>query len=216
MNNGPHTTDPGAAREMEDRIRAELAVLERKSSRLQRRVGLLSLAVTLLVVLLALSVLAPRFLSTDTGRVLEANRIRLLDVDGSPRGEWAVDAQGDVRLSLLDRSGQQRLNLTVLNSGFPGLALVNDAGQRRAVLGLLPDQTTTLVFADVKGTPRAVLGLTSADAANLVFADAEGISRMGMGLDGKGTGSVMMPSDSVGGSIGPASLPLSGSAGGGR
>jgi hypothetical protein len=185
-------------RELEERMRVGLAVLERKNHKLRNELRILTVGFALIVALLSLVAFGPGLLGTgDAGGLLDVRRLRILDAQGLPRGEWSVDESGSSRLSILDMRGRPRLSMTVLQSGFPGLALVNDAGQRRAVLGVLPDQTTTLVFADAQGVPRAVLGLTHADAANLVFADADGVSRMGMGLDGSGMGSLMIPPDSA-------------------
>lgn len=195
----PTNPDAGAAmRDLEERLRSRMNVLEAQHARTRGHLRLMTYALLGLVAILGAVTLAPGLIgAVRSGDVAEFQAIRLVDASGTVRGEWGIDDDGANRLSLLDREGRQRLNLSVLSSGFPGLALVNDAGQRRAVLGLLPDQTTTLVFADGRGIPRAVLGLTNADAANLVFADADGVSRLGMGLDGNGIGSVMMPPDSA-------------------
>lgn len=192
----PDTT--AAIRDLEERLRSRMNVLEAQHARTQGRLRLMTFALLGLVAVLGAVTLAPGLIgAVRTGDVAEFQAIRLVDATGTVRGEWGVDDDGANRLSLLDQQGRPRFNLSVMASGFPGLALINDAGQRRAVLGMLPDQTTTLVFADGRGTTRAVLGLTNADAANLVFADADGVSRLGMGLDGNGIGSVMMPPDSA-------------------
>lgn len=194
----PPPSESGALREMEDRLRARMSLLEDAQKRLRGRLRMVGLGLAAVVALLVAVAVEPSLVGAmRSGDVIDARGVRLVDAAGSVRGEWSVDPDGSTRLTLMDQQSRQRLNLSVLRTGFPGLALVNDAGQRRAVLGLLPDQTTTLVFADARGTPRAVLGLTNADAANLVFADSEGISRLGMGLDGDGMGSLIMPPDSA-------------------
>jgi hypothetical protein len=192
----PGPGDLGTMRELEERMRVGLAVLERKNRKLRNEVRILTVGFGLMVALLGL-VAVGSALQGDGPAMLDVRRLRIVDAQGIARGEWTVDDNGSSRLSVLDMRGRPRLNLSVLQNGYPGLALVNEAGQRRAVLGSLPDQTTTLVFADGQGVPRAVLGLTGADAANLVFAGSDGISRMGMGLDGRGVGSLMVPPDSA-------------------
>lgn len=204
----PMSPSADALRDLEERMRSRMNVLEAEHARTQGRLKMMTFALLGLVALLGAVALAPNLIgAVRSGEVAELRGVRIVDAAGRVRGEWGVDTDGSTRLSVHDQQERQRLNLSVLSSGFPGLALVNDAGQRRAVLGLLPDQTTTLVFADSRGTPRAVLGLTNADAANLVFADSEGVSRLGMGLDGSGIGSVMMPPDSAMESAQPGTVP---------
>jgi hypothetical protein len=196
--NPPTSPDPAVLRDLEERLRSRMNVLEDQNARMQRRIRLMTFVLLSVVALLGAVAVAPGLIgAVRQGEALDVRSLRLVDDRGDVRAEWGVDTDGATRMSLHDQQGRQRLNLSVLRTGFPGIALINEAGQRRAVLGLLPDQTTTLVFADARGTPRAVLGLTNVDAANLVFADADGVSRLGMGLDGSGLASVMMPPDSA-------------------
>ncbi len=195
----PTTPDASAAmRDLEERLRSRMNVLEAQHARTRGHLRLMTFALLGLVAILGAVTLAPGLIgAVRSGDVAEFQAIRLIDATGTVRGEWGIDDDGANRLSLFDQQARPRLNLSVLASGFPGLALVNDAGQRRAVLGMLSDQTTSLVIADGRGTPRAVLGLTADDAANLVLADADGVSRLGMGLERDGTGTVMMPDEST-------------------
>lgn len=197
--NRPHTA-PGAdaLRDVEERLRSRMNVLEDTHDRLRRRVRLVTLVLLAVVALLVAVAIAPELVgAVRSGGVLDVTTLRLVDAAGNVRGEWGVDDDGAIRIGLFDQQRRPRMNLAVLRNGSPGVALLDETGQRRAALGLLPDQTASMVFADARGTLRAVLGLTTTDAANLVFADADGISRLGMGLDRNGIGSVMMPPDSV-------------------
>ncbi|MEJ2205399.1 MAG: hypothetical protein P8170_14975 [Gemmatimonadota bacterium] len=186
-------------RELEERILSRLSRVEHEARLLRARTRFYGVALTVTMAMLAVVAVYPGLLSTGSagneGGVLQVSALELVGEDGQPRGRWAVDEDGSVRLSLLDRQARTRLGLTVLGGGHPGLSLVNSEGKRRAVLGLLQDETTTLVFADRDGIPRAVLGLTQGNAASLVFAGADGVSRMGLGLDGEGNGSVVLPED---------------------
>lgn len=209
----PQPADLTSMREIESRLRARTQAMQTDLARLRSQVRILGLGFGLSLSVLALLIFAPSVFGPPAlGDIVEARSFRIVDGSGITRGEWAVDDEGNARMSLLDQRSRPRLNMTVLGSGFPGVALINGEGQRRAVLGLLPDETTTLVFADGSGVPRAVLGLTRADEANLAFADAEGVTRLGMGLAGNGMGSVMMPQDTV--STAPAAA--NGGGGGGR
>jgi hypothetical protein len=193
---GPDDAASNVLREIEERVRSRLALVERQNERLQKQVRLLGLGLVVAAAVLALVAVAPDSLAVvglrQGDEVFEARGFRLVASDGVRRGEWWIDEDGRARLSMLDQQGRPRLNVTVLESGSPGISLVNSAGGNRVVLGVL-DETATLVFADNEGIPRAVLGLTREDAANLVFADADGITRLGLGLDGSGMGTVMLP-----------------------
>jgi hypothetical protein len=185
-------------REIEERILSRLGRVEQEARLLRARTRFYGVALTVTMAMLVVVALYPGLMAGGTaedGGVMQVTALELLGEDGQPRGRWAVDEDGSVRLSLLDRQSRTRLGLTVLGGGHPGLSLVNSEGKRRAVLGLLQDETTTLVFADREGIPRAVLGLTQGDAASLVFAGADGVSRVGLGLDGEGNGSVIFPED---------------------
>jgi hypothetical protein len=195
--NAGERNDLGMMREIEERVRSRLLVLERETQSLRFRTRILSFGLVGTLILVIVVALNPDFLAVTgihAGReTLSVRSLELLDGQGLRRGEWSVDDEGSARLSLLDRQGRPRMNLSVLSGGFPGLSLMNSSGQQRAALGLLPDETTTLVFADGGGIPRAVLGLTRGDAAHLVFADAEGVSRVALGLEGDGMGTVVLP-----------------------
>lgn len=184
-------------REIEERILSRLGRVEHEARLLRARTRFYGVALTVTMAMLVVVALYPGLMAGEggDGGALQVSALELVDQDGQPRGRWAVDEDGSVRLSLLDRQSRTRLGLTVLGGGHPGLSLVNSEGKRRAVLGLLQDETTTLVFADRDGIPRAVLGLTQGDAASLVFAGADGVSRVGLGLDGEGNGSVIFPED---------------------
>lgn len=195
--NAGERNDLGMMREIEERVRSRLLVLERETQSLRFRTRVLSFGLVGTLILVIVVALNPDFLAV-TGihagsETLSVRSLELLDDQGLRRGEWSVDDEGSARLSLMDRQGRPRMNLSVLSGGFPGMSLMNSAGQQRAALGLLPDETTTLVFADGGGIPRAVLGLTRGDAAHLVFADAEGVSRVALGLEGDGMGTVVLP-----------------------
>ncbi len=193
----------GMMREIDQRMRSRMQALEREVEAAKVRTRFLGIGLVVTLALLAIVAVFPDVLATagvrSAAESIEVRRITLLGEGRSRRGEWAVDRDGNVRLSLLDKQGRPRMNLTVLDAGSPGLSLSNPDGQRRAVLGLLPDGKSTLVFADDGGLPRAVLGLDpSLDAASIVFADANGVSRVGLGLDGTGVGSVMLPEGEAG------------------
>lgn len=189
--------DGGMRDEMQQRLLARVNTLEKelKGARTQGRIlglGLLaSLAAAVFAILTSVDV-------AGGGDVIEARQIVLLGPDGQPRGEWAVDPEGNSTLSMLDREQRQRLTLTVRGEGYPGLSLSNTAGQRRVALGLLPDETASLVFADGGGIARNVLGLVRGDAASLVLADGNGAMGIGFGLDGRGVGSVILPDEELG------------------
>jgi len=191
--------DVGMMREIDERIRSRMSVLEREIASLRSRSRLLGAGLVITIGLLAVVAAFPELLVTSgirsANESLEVRRLVLVGESGNRRGEWAVDEEGSVRFSLLDPQGRARLNLSVLGGGFPGLSLSNAEGQRRAVLGMLPDETTTLVFADQAGTTRAVFGLTQANAASLLFADANAVTRIGFALDGDGTGSMVLPEE---------------------
>lgn len=198
--NGPQEPgrgDADALREIEKRVRARMATVERQNDQLRRRTRLLGLGLLVVGAVLAVVAVAPDTLSVvglgNGQERVEARAFHLVDANGVTRGEWSVDADGRARLSLLDRRGRQRLNVSVRESGSPGLALVNADGERRAVLGVLDDETATLVFADETGVPRAVLGMTPQDGSHLLLADANGATRLGLVLDPSGLGSVMLP-----------------------
>ena len=183
----------------EERLRRRLLAVEKEAENLRSRSRFLSLGLAVSLVLAGFAAFSQTVFGGG-GKELHANSLRterivLEDSDGSQRGEWRVDEEGNSRLTILDRQGNTRLSLSVLNAGFPGLSFTNGSGQTRAALGLLPDESTSLVFADGSGVPRTVLGLSRADAAHLVFADAEGVSRVALGLDGDGEGSVILPED---------------------
>jgi hypothetical protein len=186
---------------MEERALDRLKALEQEAEKLRGRVRLLGVG---LFTALGLSVVAafwPGVLSVGAGlgkmEVLRVQRLVLEDAEGTARGEWRVDEEGNSRFTLLDRQGRTRLSLAVLSGGSPGLSLIDMDGQRRAALGLLPDQTTNLAFADVAGQTRVVLGLSPADATHLVFADANGVSRVALGLDGTGVATIMLPEETA-------------------
>lgn len=187
--------DGGMGNEIGRRTIARVNALEKelKSVRTQSRIlglGLLaSLAAAVFAILNAVQITG--------GDIVEARQVVLLGPDGQPRGEWAVDAEGNSTLSMLDREQRPRLSLTVRSQGYPGLSLSNVAGERRVALGLLPDETASLVFADGGGVARNVLGLVRGDAASLVLADAQGVSRIGFGLSGQGMGSVILPDEAL-------------------
>lgn len=187
--------DGGMREEMERRMVARVNALESelKSVRAQGRILSLGLLASLAAAVFAILNGA----QLTAGDVVEARQVVLLGPDGQPRGEWAVDPEGNSTLSMLDREQRSRLTLTVRNEGYPGLSLSNVAGQRRVALGLLPDETASLVFADGGGVARNVLGLVRGDAASLVLADASGVSRIGFGLDGQGMGSVILPDEAL-------------------
>jgi len=183
----------------EERLRRRLLAVEKEAENLRSRGRFLSLGLAVSLVLAGFAAFSQTALGGG-GKELQATSLRterivLEDSDGSQRGEWRVDEEGNSRLTILDRQGNTRLSLSVLNAGFPGLSFTNGSGQTRAALGLLPDESTSLVFADGAGVPRTVLGLSRADAAHLVFADAEGVSRVALGLDGDGEGSVILPEE---------------------
>jgi len=193
----------GMMREIDQRMRSRMQALEREVEAAKVRSRFLGIGLVVTVALLAIVAVFPDVLATagvrSAAETIEVRRITLLGEGRSRRGEWAVDRDGNVRLSLLDQQGRPRLNLTVLDGGFPGLSLSNADGDRRAVLGLLPDGKTNLVFADESGMPRAVFGLDpTSDASSIVFADANGVTRVGLGLDGTGVGSVMLPEGEAG------------------
>lgn len=183
--------DGGMMEEMGHRTMARVNALEKelKSVRAQGRLLGLGLLASLAAAVFAIL----NGLQTSDPAVVEARQIVLLGPDGQPRGEWAVDPEGNSTLSMLDREQRQRLTLTVRGEGYPGLSLSNTAGQRRVALGLLPDETASLVFADGGGVARNVLGLVRGDAASLVLADGNGAMGIGFGLDGQGIGSVILP-----------------------
>lgn len=192
----------GVLREIEERMRARLAAVERQNEQLHKRTRLLTLGIAGVTAVLALVALSPDTLAVMGLRqdetLMEAHGFRLLDRNGIRRGEWSVDDAGWAQVSLMDQQGRERLNLTVRPDGSPGIALINSAGQRRVVMAVGTDETATLVFADKKGAvPRAILGLTSSDASNLAFIDAAGTPRLGLSLDASGMGTVMLP-DSAG------------------
>jgi hypothetical protein len=194
----PTQGDGGMRDEMQQRLLARVNSLEKelKGARTQGRilgVGLMaSLAAAVFAILTSMDV-------AGGADVIEARQIVLLGPDGQPRGEWAVDPEGNSTLSMLDREQRQRLTLTVRGEGYPGLSLSNTAGQRRVALGLLPDETASLVFADGGGVARNVLGLVRGDAASLVLADGNGAMGIGFGLDGRGVGSVILPDEEMDG-----------------
>lgn len=195
--------EPGQAGAADERARNDEYLLnrvnavERQARGLRRWFRLTGLALVaslgLIAVLLFRPDLLPEALTGPPSGEVRTEALVLLDPEGLVRGRWAVDDEGNTRLTMLDERGRPRLRISVLEGGFPGMSFINGDGQSRAAIGLLPDETTSLVFADAQGVPRAVLGLTRDDGANLVFADAMGVSRVGLGVDGSGTGSAFLP-----------------------
>ena len=119
----------GMMREIEERLRARLIAVERETESLRARARFLGLALTVTLALLAVVAVYPDVLARSGVRsakdFLEIRHLVLVGEDGSNRGEWLVDEDGNVRLSLLDFQGRPRLNLRVLDGGFPGLSLAN-------------------------------------------------------------------------------------------
>jgi len=192
-------TDAEKMREfMEERARRRYQVLEEDTRRLKRDAKLLKVGILLILTLSVTVSARPQLLGLGRSGGVELITVRHLvleDADGTPRGEWWVDDEGNARLALHDQHGQTRLSLSVLGTGSPGLSLIDAEGKKRAALGLLPDETTNLVFADQRGIPRAVLGLNRSQATHLVFADANGSSQVALGLDGNGVGSFLVPGE---------------------
>jgi hypothetical protein len=200
--NSDSTSDMNIMREMEeDRLRHRLLSLERETVRLKKQIRFFGIGLLGALALAVVAALGPLLFTRGSGELdmdlVRTRQLVLEDVDGTQRGEWRVDEEGNSRLSVFDRQGRTRLSFSVLNGGFPGMSLRNASGETRAALGVLPDESANLVFADGAGTPRTVLGLSRADASHLVFADAAGMSRVALGLDATGEGSVILPGDTV-------------------
>ena len=183
--------------EMEHTMRVRFGAMESEIRRLRARNGMLGFGLVAALAVALGAWIVPGAMSGSDGPadVLEARSLVLVGADGSARGEWSVDADGNASFKMFDLQQRERLSLSVRKEGHPGLALANAAGERRVAMGLLPDETTTLVFADGAGVPRAVLGLVRGDAANFLLADADGVSRIGFGLNGRGIGSVILPDE---------------------
>ena len=201
--NGEDGSDATVLREIEERIRSRLAVVERHNEQLRRRTRLLGLGLLVTAALVALIAVAPDSLAVvglgSSEDVLTARGFRLVDDNGLRRGELSVDEEGRARLTLLDTQQRERLNVSVLESGSPGISLVNSRGNRRAVFGLLPDETVNLLFADADGVPRVQVGMTPQDGSHLLLADENGAPRLGLVLDAAGMGSVLFPDSAASG-----------------
>ncbi|HSM05120.1 MAG TPA: hypothetical protein VK858_10850 [Longimicrobiales bacterium] len=193
VRNGPD--DGGMRDEMEHRLMARVAGLEREIAGLRGGNRLLGIALIAALGLSALSILRPDFLAmSGTSDVVQARDFVLVGADGQVRGRWSVADNGpNATLAMQDQSGTPRLTLTVGGDG-PGMSFADAAGQNRVALGVLADETSSLVFADRSGETRAVLGMSSGGAAaTLVLADAAGLSRIGLGVDATGLSSVLLP-----------------------
>lgn len=204
--NGNAPLDREHLRETEDRIRQRHRLLEEDAGRLKARVRYLTLGLVLALALNVAIIFFPGITGLP-GRVHASGALRvqhlvLQDADGSQRGGWQVDEEGNSRLTLLDRQANPRLSLSVLSGGSPGMSLIDATGNRRVALAFLPDETANLVFADRAGVSRVVLGLNPAGATSLVFADANGSSQAALGLDADGAGVLMIPQEVPGESTG--------------
>jgi len=187
--------DGGMREEMEHRLIARVATMEREMKGLRGSNRLLGIGLLAALGLAALAVLQPEFLAVPrSSGVVQARDFVLVGPDGQVRGRWSVADNGlNATLVMQDQQESPRLTMTVGGDG-PGVSFADAAGQNRVALGVLADETSSLVFADRNGETRAVLGMSGGGAAaSLVLADAAGRSRIGFGVDAGGLGSVLLP-----------------------
>jgi hypothetical protein len=191
--------DGGMREEMEHRLIARVATMERELKGLRGSNRLLGIGLLAALGLAALAVLQPEFLAMPgTSGVVQARDFVLVGPDGQVRGRWSVADNGvNATLVMQDQQETPRLTMTVGGDG-PGVSFADATGQNRVALGVLADETSSLVFAGRNGETRAVLGMSRTDrgtAASLVLADAGGQSRIGFGVDDGGLGSVLLPDE---------------------
>ena len=194
--------DGGMREEMEHRLIARVATMERELKGLRGSNRLLGIGLLAALGLAALAVLQPEFLAVPgTSGVVQARDFVLVGPDGQVRGRWSVADNGlNATLVMQDQQEIPRLTMTVGGDG-PGLSFADATGQNRVALGVLADETSSLVFAGRSGETRAVLGMSRTergDAASLVLADAGGQSRIGFGVEDSGLGSVLLPDEDDG------------------
>src|SRR5512141_2666154 len=124
------TTDPTIEerlRELEWGVRDKLATLERDNARLRRDARWSLIAGSVALALGLLFLLVPGFgISRRTLSHLSVRELRLVDGNGTVRGQWTVASDGADRLVMKDERGIARLKMSVLADGAPGLVFANE------------------------------------------------------------------------------------------
>lgn len=162
-------------------MHTDVSILDRLN-RLERTNRRLKLAGVLAFSVLGAGLLMGQA-SQSSKRVVEAEEFRLVEKDGTLRGNWGVESEGNVAMRLLQRHGHGSLVLDANPDGSVSVGLIDGTGKVRGMWATTPEGSIVLSQTDEAGTRRGTW-VVGEGLTYLSLRDKDGTNRAILGSAG--------------------------------